>query len=73
MPEVHELATRRDAIRYALQTTGPHDTIVLNGRGHEQWMEIGPQGNRVPFVDRDEVHTAATATAQDRNTPPPHS
>lgn len=71
VPRVHELATRREAIRLALQTTGPHATIVLNGRGHEQWMEIGPQGSRVPFVDRDEVRTAATAIAQDRNTPPP--
>ncbi|TDL37465.1 UDP-N-acetylmuramoyl-L-alanyl-D-glutamate--2,6-diaminopimelate ligase [Kocuria rosea] len=71
VPEVYELRTRREAIRFALEATGPDGTVVLNGRGHEQWMEIGPRGSRVPFVDRDEVLAAAAAIALARNAPRP--
>ncbi|PAU89276.1 hypothetical protein CK505_13775 [Kocuria sp. WN036] len=71
VPEVYELPTRREAIRFALETAGPDGTVVLNGRGHEQWMEIGPRGSRVPFVDRDEVHAAAAAITLARNAPRP--
>lgn len=59
VPEVVEVPTRRDAIRAALELTGPQDTVALYGKGHERWMEIGPPGARVPFVDSDEVRVAA--------------
>ncbi|MFF0904437.1 UNVERIFIED_CONTAM: UDP-N-acetylmuramoyl-L-alanyl-D-glutamate--2,6-diaminopimelate ligase [Kocuria sp. CPCC 205316] len=71
VPEVRELPTRREAIRFALETAGPDGTVVLNGRGHEWWMEIGPRGSRVPFVDRDEVLAAAAAISLARNAPRP--
>nr|WP_161976629.1 UDP-N-acetylmuramoyl-L-alanyl-D-glutamate--2,6-diaminopimelate ligase [Kocuria rosea] len=71
VPEVAELQTRREAIRFALEAAGPDGTVVLNGRGHEQWMEIGPRGRRVPFVDRDEVLAAAAAITLARNAPRP--
>ncbi|WP_158591129.1 Mur ligase family protein [Kocuria tytonis] len=58
-PRVVETPTRRDAIRTALQLAGPDGTVALYGKGHERWMEIGPPGTRVPFVDRDEVRAAA--------------
>ncbi|MFE7629027.1 Mur ligase family protein [Kocuria sp. NPDC057446] len=61
VPEVHELPTRQEAIRFALETAGPDGTVALYGKGHEQWTEIGPPGGRVPFVDRDEVLAAAAA------------
>ena len=58
-PQVVETASRREAIRTALELAGPDDTVALYGKGHERWMEIGPQGGRVPFVDREEVLAAA--------------
>ncbi|WP_406018029.1 UDP-N-acetylmuramoyl-L-alanyl-D-glutamate--2,6-diaminopimelate ligase [Kocuria rhizophila] len=58
-PEILEAPTRRDAIRGALELAGPQDTIALYGKGHERWMEIGPTGTRIPFVDSDEVRAAA--------------
>ncbi|MEX5301216.1 Mur ligase family protein [Kocuria sabuli] len=61
VPEVVELPTRRAAIRFALEAAGADGTVALYGKGHEQWMEIGPPGGRVPFVDRDEVLAAAAA------------
>lgn len=59
VPDVVEAPTRRDAIRTALELTGPQDTVALYGKGHERWMEIGLPGARVPFVDSDEVRVAA--------------
>lgn len=32
---------RRDAIRYALATAKPNDTILLAGKGHEQYQTLG--------------------------------
>lgn len=59
VPYVVEAPTRRDAIRTALELTGPQDTVALYGKGHERWMGIGPPGARVPFEDSDEVRAAA--------------
>ena len=44
MPETacyHEIAGRREAICYALDHAGPDDVIVLCGKGHETYQEIG--------------------------------
>lgn len=62
-PEILEAPTRRDAIRVALELAGPQDTIALYGKGHERWMEIGPTGTRIPFVDSYEVRKAAARMA----------
>lgn len=44
---------RREAIRFALNQAKPGDTIVLAGKGHETYQEIG--GQRIPFSEREIV------------------
>jgi UDP-N-acetylmuramoyl-L-alanyl-D-glutamate--2,6-diaminopimelate ligase len=45
---------RREAIHRALETAGPEDGVLLAGKGHETYQEIGQE--RVPF---DEVEVVA--------------
>ncbi len=42
---------RRQAIEFALKKAGPYDTILIAGKGHENYQEI--KGVRYPFSDRD--------------------
>lgn len=44
---------RREAIIYAVETAMPGDTILLAGKGHENY-ETGPDGKK-PFSERDIV------------------
>lgn len=44
---------RREAIVYAIETAMPGDTILLAGKGHENY-ETGPEG-KSPFSERDIV------------------
>jgi UDP-N-acetylmuramoyl-L-alanyl-D-glutamate--2,6-diaminopimelate ligase len=48
--ELAEIGDRRAAITYAAGLAGPHDTVVILGKGHEQGQEIG--GVVIPFDDR---------------------
>jgi UDP-N-acetylmuramoyl-L-alanyl-D-glutamate--2,6-diaminopimelate ligase len=41
---------RRLAIAYALERAGPEDVVLVAGKGHEDYQEIG--GARLPFSDR---------------------
>jgi UDP-N-acetylmuramoyl-L-alanyl-D-glutamate--2,6-diaminopimelate ligase len=41
---------RRIAIRHALETARPGDTVVLAGKGHEPYQAVGNQV--LPFDDR---------------------
>jgi UDP-N-acetylmuramoyl-L-alanyl-D-glutamate--2,6-diaminopimelate ligase len=54
--EVLEIGDRRAAIRHAVSTAGPGDTIVIAGKGHETGQEI--QGTVHPFDDREELLAA---------------
>ena len=45
---------RREAIHRALEMAGPHDGVLLAGKGHETYQEIGLE--RIPF---DEVEVVA--------------
>jgi UDP-N-acetylmuramoyl-L-alanyl-D-glutamate--2,6-diaminopimelate ligase len=38
---------RREAIAHALDAAGPHDVVLLAGKGHETYQEVG--GRRIPF------------------------
>jgi UDP-N-acetylmuramoyl-L-alanyl-D-glutamate--2,6-diaminopimelate ligase len=40
---------REQAIRGALAAAGPNDVVLIAGKGHETWQEIGDQ--RLPFSD----------------------
>jgi UDP-N-acetylmuramoyl-L-alanyl-D-glutamate--2,6-diaminopimelate ligase len=44
------LADRREAIRFALQSAAPEDTVVIAGKGHEPYQVIGNQ--TLSFDDR---------------------
>lgn len=41
---------RREAIEAAVAAAGPHDLVVIAGKGHEDYQEIN--GQKLPFDDR---------------------
>ena len=48
-PDAIEIADRRQAILAALAVARPQDTILILGKGHENYQEIGDR--RLPFSD----------------------
>ncbi len=50
---------RRAAIAGAVSEAGPNDTIVIAGKGHEAYQEIG--GEKHPFSDVEEAQNALAA------------
>lgn len=48
-----EILDRKDAIKYAILKSGPNDTILLAGKGHENNMIIGKEV--LPFDEREIV------------------
>ena len=48
--ELAEIGDRSAAIAFAARLAGPHDTVVILGKGHEQGQETG--GAVMPFDDR---------------------
>jgi UDP-N-acetylmuramoyl-L-alanyl-D-glutamate--2,6-diaminopimelate ligase len=50
------IVDRREAIGLAIALAGPDDTVVLAGKGHEDYQIIG--GEKLPFSDRDEARRA---------------
>lgn len=60
MPGSHEvIVDRRDAIARAVRTAHAADVVLLAGKGHEDYQEIG--GMRMPFSDFDEARGALRA------------
>ncbi len=55
---------RREAIRAALRIAGPDDTVVIAGKGHEDYQILGRE--RLPFSDRDEARRALRQLAGER-------
>ncbi len=55
-PPLHVEPDRAAAIRWALQQAGPHDCVLVAGKGHETEQIIGTQ--RFPFDDRKIVRAA---------------
>jgi UDP-N-acetylmuramoyl-L-alanyl-D-glutamate--2,6-diaminopimelate ligase len=50
---------RREAIALAIAEAAPTDTVVLAGKGHEDYQIIGRE--KFPFDDRTEARQALTA------------
>ena len=48
--QLHEIADRREAIRYALSVAGDRDVVAVLGKGHETGQEVA--GVVRPFDDR---------------------
>ncbi|MDR0293538.1 MAG: UDP-N-acetylmuramoyl-L-alanyl-D-glutamate--2,6-diaminopimelate ligase [Oscillospiraceae bacterium] len=57
--ELHVEPDRRKAIRAALAEAGPGDTLMLIGKGHENYQEIN--GVKIPFDEREVVREAVRA------------
>jgi len=50
------LVDRRTAVELAIQSARPGDTVVIAGKGHEDYQIIGRE--RLPFDDREEARRA---------------
>ena len=57
------IENRRDAIRYAIDNAMPEDIIVLAGKGHETYQEIG--GTKYPFDEKVVVAEILAAQTKD--------
>ena len=62
MTDVHEVAPREDAIRFALALAAPGDTILLSGKGHEDYQEVA--GVKHHFSDPEELLKARAETGK---------
>jgi UDP-N-acetylmuramoyl-L-alanyl-D-glutamate--2,6-diaminopimelate ligase len=58
-PNAREIGDRAEAILYAVESLGENDTLVIAGKGHENYQIIGAEVH--PFSDRDEAVKAARA------------
>jgi len=47
------LLDRREAIELAIEIAGPGDTVILAGKGHEDYQIVGR--TKLPFDDREEA------------------
>ena len=50
------IVDRLEAIRFAIDTAKPQDTVLIAGKGHEDYQIVG--NNRRPFNDRKEARNA---------------
>jgi UDP-N-acetylmuramoyl-L-alanyl-D-glutamate--2,6-diaminopimelate ligase len=51
-----KIPDRREAIQMAIQLAQPFDTVLIAGKGHEDYQIIGKE--RIPFDDRVEARKA---------------
>lgn len=52
---------RAQAIQYAIQAALPGDVVLIAGKGHEKYQQIGTE--RLPFSDQDEVRRIIKLTS----------
>jgi len=53
-PKAIEATSRNQAIQMAIEGRGPHDIVLIAGKGHETYQVVGNQ--TLPFNDSEEVH-----------------
>jgi UDP-N-acetylmuramoyl-L-alanyl-D-glutamate--2,6-diaminopimelate ligase len=61
--EYQVIEDRAKAIRYAISKAMPKDTVLLAGKGHEDYQEIN--GVRYPFSDSEIAHRALSMWTQE--------
>jgi|SRR6185436_1847247 UDP-N-acetylmuramoyl-L-alanyl-D-glutamate--2,6-diaminopimelate ligase len=47
--ELVSIVDRREAVQYAVRNAAPGDVVLIAGKGHEKYQEIG--GRKLPFDD----------------------
>lgn len=57
--EVHEIADRREAVFAAVRMAQPGDTVILAGKGHENYQIVGHE--KLPWDDRQVAREALEA------------
>ena len=62
--EVDVIENRADAIRHAVGGAAASDVVLIAGKGHEDYQDIG--GTKIPFLDAD--HAARALAARDAAT-----
>ena len=55
-PEVHTIVDRRDAIERAVEQADAGDLVLIAGKGHEKYQQIGDRV--LPFDDGEIARTA---------------
>jgi UDP-N-acetylmuramoyl-L-alanyl-D-glutamate--2,6-diaminopimelate ligase len=64
-PDVHAIVDRHEAIERAVEEAAPGDLVLIAGKGHEKYQQIG---DRVLPFDDGEVARAALARRRRRTT-----
>ncbi|MBE7048207.1 MAG: UDP-N-acetylmuramoyl-L-alanyl-D-glutamate--2,6-diaminopimelate ligase [Ruminococcaceae bacterium] len=59
------IENRRDAIRYAIETAEPGDSIILAGKGHETYQIIGTEKRH--FDEREIIYDIMSSMAEPEN------
>lgn len=59
IPNYEKIIDRKEAIKKALKEARNNDTVVITGKGCEQWMMI-ENGEKIPWDDRKIVRTILT-------------
>ncbi len=49
--DITVIENREQAIRYCVREAEPTDTVLIAGKGHEEWQWVG--GEKIPFSDRE--------------------
>src|SRR5205823_3514966 len=57
--EVHVLENRAEAVQHAIRDAAARDVVLLAGKGHEQYQEVG--GVKQPYSDVTEAEAALRA------------
>jgi UDP-N-acetylmuramoyl-L-alanyl-D-glutamate--2,6-diaminopimelate ligase len=69
-PPLRVVRDREAAIRFALETAGPRDIVLVAGKGHERYQQVGSE--RSHFDDREVVRKLQGVLPRTEGDPPAH-